>query len=105
MTQFLKLRLSLNMSKDSPLFIKADGKPLTRVEFVDFVRSILESMGPNSSSYAGHSFRIGGATAAAAAHIPDHLIKSMGRWSSDCYQTYIRTPLSLIREAQVKMAG
>ena len=65
---------------------------------------MLERLGLNSRSYVGLSFRIGGATVAAAARISDHLIKSMGRWSSDCYQTYIKTPLSVIIEAQVKMA-
>ena len=63
-----------------------------------------ERLGLNSRYYAGHSFRIGGATAAAATRIPDHLIKTMWRWSSDCYQTYIKTPLALIKEAQIKMA-
>ena len=28
--------------------------------------------------------------------VPDHLIKTLGRWSSDAYQVYIRTPISSI---------
>ena len=29
---------------------------------------------------------------AAQAGLPPHLIKMLGRWSSDAYQLYIRTP-------------
>ena len=96
-TQFLKLRSALNLSVNSPLFSQANGRPLSRGDFVEFIRSMLESLGLNSRS-------IGGATAAAAARIPDRLNKTMGRWSSNCYQTYIQTPLALIREAQIRMA-
>jgi hypothetical protein len=41
--------------------------------------------------YASHSFRIGAATAAGSAGLPTWLIKTLGRWSSDCYERYIRT--------------
>ena len=42
-------------------------------------------------------FRIGAATTAAAASLPAWLIKDMGRWSSDAYQTYIRCPTSVLQ--------
>ena len=37
----------------------------------------------------GHSFRLGAASTAATASLPDWLIKVLRRWSSDCYQLYI----------------
>ena len=41
--------------------------------------------------------RAGGATALAAAGVPDDRIRILGRWSSDSYQVYIRKhPLLLL---------
>ena len=39
----------------------------------------------NASNYAGHSYRIGAATTAAEVNLPLWLIKTMGRWLSDCF--------------------
>ena len=43
-------------------------------------------------NFSSHSFRIGAATVAARNGIPDHLIQALGRWTSNAYQLYIRTP-------------
>ena len=76
----------------APLFIQQDGSFLSRSSFVQEVRSALRSAGIDHSLYAGHSFRIGAATTAALAGVPDHLIKALGRWHSDAFQLYTRTP-------------
>ena len=87
--------LHLRGSTPGPLFLLSDGTPLSRLWLASSVRSILSSADV-PGQFTGHSFRIGAATSAAAHGIPDHLIKTLGRWSSDAYQLYIRTPLSTI---------
>lgn len=62
-------------------------------------------IGLNDSRYAGHSFRIGAATAAAAAGVEDHVIKDLGRGSSDCYVRYIRTDPEVLNDAQRKLCN
>ena len=46
----------------------------------------------DSQCYNTHSFRIGAATTARQVNIPDAIIKMLGRWKSDAYQSYIKTP-------------
>ena len=75
-----------------PLFITEDGNGLTRQTFADLLNSILSKLHLDSKNYNTHSFRIGAATSAAQANIPDASIKMMGRWKSDAYQSYIKTP-------------
>ena len=87
--------LSRRGSTPGPLFLFSNGRPLTRQQLSSSVQAILHAAG-YSGSYSGHSFRIGAATTAAARGVLDHLIKTLGRWSSDAYQVYIRTPVSSI---------
>ena len=77
---------------DASLFVFPDGTPLRRTVFVRLVRALADAAGLTKAHFAGHSFRIGGATDLARNGVPDHLIKTIGRWKSDCYQRYIRTP-------------
>ena len=73
-----------------PLFIDTHGQPLTRFRLSSFIQSVLQGAGI-PGLFSGHSFRIGAATTAAQCGIPDHLIKTLSRWSSDAYQLYVRT--------------
>ena len=76
-----------------PLFCTSMGQYLTRALMSRLVKNTFKANNINSDHYSSHSFRIGAATTAASAGIPDRTIKTLGRWSSDCYQRYIRLPL------------
>ena len=75
-----------------PFFRLHSGTPLTKTSFVSRVREALRSLDKDPQIYAGHSFRIGAATAAARTGLEDTVIQSLGRWSSDAFRRYIRTP-------------
>jgi len=74
------------------LFTFTNGKWLSRASLTKELRSVLQGCGLPVDHYFTHSFRIGAATNAAAAGVPSWLIKVLSRWSSDCYERYIRTP-------------
>ena len=78
-------------AQPGPLFITNDHTYLTRALFSQKVDTILDLLQVNAQQYNTHSFRIGAATTAALALIPDAHIKMLGRWRSEAYQRYIRT--------------
>ena len=88
-----------------PLFSFRSGRLLTRSAVVNLLRDAARQVGLPYNSLKGHSFRIGAASTAAAAGLPDWLIKVLGRWSSDCYQLYIRTPRTVLLSAAPRMAS
>ena len=90
---------------DEPLFILQNGEPLTRTLLNANLRELLNILGYVEQEYAPHSFRIGAATTAAAANLPPWLIKTLGRWRSDCYELYIRTPGTIINSVPQKLAA
>ena len=52
-------------SQSGPLFLFSDGRPLTRLWFVQEVKEALTRAGVESSCYSRHSFQSGAATTAA----------------------------------------
>ena len=84
--------LSVRQAGSGPLFTCQDGSPLAKDVFVRAVRLALLQAGVDCSKYSGHSFRIGAATAAAQAGVSPDKIKLLGRWSSEAYMVYIKTP-------------
>lgn len=88
--------ISIRGPQPGPLFSFSDGKFLTRQLFVPRIREALAALGLASSHYAGHSFRIGAASTAAKANIEDSMIQTLGRWESNAFLSYIRTPPALI---------
>ena len=73
-------------------FRRQSGKPLTKPQFIAEVKKALTAAGLDHGPFSGHSFRIGAATAAAQAGIPDSAIQTLGRWNNAAFLSYIRTP-------------
>ena len=77
---------------NGPLFILENGHGLTRQHFSSILDTLLSQLGFDSTQYNTHSFRIGAATTAAQANIPHASIQMLGRWKSNAYQLYVKTP-------------
>ena len=79
----------VDTTHDTPIFRAGKFNPLTHRQLNAVLRHLLQQAGFNCINYASHSFRIGAATTAAAASLPPWLIKTLGRWHSDAYLTYV----------------
>ena len=78
--------LAVRMPNLGPLFVFQDGTLLSREQLV-------EQIGLDVANYSGHGFRIGAASTAAMAGFNDSFIKTLGRWKSLAFTTYIRPPV------------
>ncbi len=99
----LQLYLARRKFNEGPMFFFMSGEFLTPQKFTKEIRSLLSKSGQEPNDYASHSFRIGAATAAANANLPEWLIKMMGRWTSDCYQRYIKKPTTAVGQVSTSL--
>ena len=79
-------------SHPGPLFMFQDGRALTRQLLSAEINRLLTELHIDQRLYNTHSFRIGAATSAMEAKIPEAHVQMLGRWKSDAYKRYIRTP-------------
>lgn len=84
--------LLVRSSGDGPFFCHFSGAPLTRYQFSAMLSKALKHAGVEFKRFKSHSFRIGGATALSMAGHSIEEIKNIGRWKSNAYKSYIRTP-------------
>lgn len=91
-------------SQPGPLFINKDGRPLLKAKFITVVRAALTAAKLPAASYAGHSFRIGAATTAAAAGFEDSMIQTLGRWQSTAYLLYVKMDLRQLAAVSSSLA-
>ena len=54
------------------------------------IKAAVAKLGLDPKRYSGHSMRAGGATDLFVARVPYHIIKKMGRWSTDAAMIYYR---------------
>eukprot|EP00731_Ephydatia_muelleri_P032930 Em0024g474a len=77
----------INVRRDTPgyFFVDSQEKPISKARFIAGLREALKESGYPDDQYAGHSFRIGAATAAPIAGVEDSLIQTLGRWHSAAF--------------------
>ena len=75
----------------TPMFRNPDsGRPLEADNMRSVIKALMAHVGEDPTEFGTHSLRIGGATALFAAGATPLVIRTMGRWSSDCYRLYVR---------------
>ena len=77
---------------NGPLFCTEDGCAVSHQLFTDYLALIFRTCGLNPTQYKGHSFGIGAATLPAESGFSDAQIRLLGRWKSDAFRKYIRSP-------------
>ena len=78
-----------------PFFRDERGQPLPKATFVRKNRQALSQLCLPAKQFAGHSFHIGAATAAAQVGLEDFVIQALGHWFSTafcCTFVHPRTP-------------
>lgn len=88
-------------SRQGPLFTFHNGRYLTRND----INTALSTATNGAANISSHSLRIGAASTAAASGCPKYMIKSLGRWSSDCFRRYIRIPDRTIKDLSRDLAN
>ena len=96
--------LAVRGRQPGPFFRFVSGMPLSRELFVKHIRAALRPYDIEVNNYSGHSFRIGAATAASAAGVEDSMIKTLGRWQSSAYQSYVRIPRENLAAVSKKLS-
>lgn len=86
MQKYLKYRTH---TINNHLFVHFNAKTLTRYQFTSVLRKSLLFI--NAPVFIrSHSFRIGGATYFSSQGVSDEQLKTLGRWKSGAYTSYIR---------------
>ena len=100
------ITLAPHVAGDHPLFVtpsKTGCTPLSPSTFVSCIRKCLTESVSNTSDYAGHSFRRGGASWAFQAGLSVDTIRQLGDWRSNSYMDYIVMDTSSIFKAVQQM--
>ena len=87
------------------LFVPHNGSELTREKVTQELRTLLTACGArNLQEYSSHSFRLGAATPAATAGVPERITHHMGRRRSNTVRQYIRIPQQEVMAVSAQLA-
>jgi hypothetical protein len=90
----------------TPLFRHANGSAVSRADIHTFVKVMTKEIGLKPENYRGHSFRIGGATAALCCEAGDkYTVQVMGMWLGDSVGLYTRPTVAMIKVLLRQMMG
>jgi hypothetical protein len=79
----------------TPAGLRTTGRRATNKLLTQQLRDALTPLVDDVTKYSLHSFRSGGATAAAASQtVSRQSLKMHGRWKSDCVDRYIHVPIA-----------
>ena len=90
---------------DGPFFVYRSSIKLSYDTLVMRMKSTARRLGFNQAFFSSHSLRIGGASALAAAGVPDYIIQTFGRWKSLAFLKYIRLASAAFDAALSKMCN
>ena len=77
-------------SNSGPLFCHFEGSVIKTEVFTQQLNGALDFC--DLDCYKSHSFRIGAASLAAENGMTDAQIRGLGRWKSDAFKLYVRSP-------------
>lgn len=83
----------IRSTKDGPLFLTENGTAVTSRQFSRGLKISIQDLGLPPHLYTPHSFRIGGASFAQQCNYSESRIQSLGRWKSQAFRKYLRTPM------------
>ncbi len=92
-------------SDDAPLLQDDRGLPLSYRALLYFIKQQVRAFGMDPDSFGAHSLRIGGASQLAASRFSEAQIQALGRWTSDCYQRYLRLPEECLQQAAASLGS
>lgn len=86
-----------------PFFVYRGELRLSYYTFSKCIKETAVQMGLKPEFFSTHSLRVAGASALAAAGVPDYVIQIMGRWKSLVFLTYIRLASNAYNDAMTAM--
>lgn len=88
LTWIRKAAIQLGTKHDEPLTAMGQGRGLSSRNVTLILKTLAINMGLVADNFSSHSLRIGGSTSLLNGGAPPLIIKLLGRWLSNCFETY-----------------